>query len=61
MYEIEEEIIKPKDNLINVLYQDNLVLHNELSRQARVIEEAEKYQKIMQNNKELNEKLFYEW
>jgi len=58
---IEEEIIKPKDNLINELYQDNLALHNELSRQARVIEEAEKYQnekdRIMQNNKELNEKV----
>ena len=58
---IEEEIIKPKDNLINELYQDNLALHNELLRQARVIEEAEKYQnekdKIMQNNKELNEKV----
>lgn len=58
---IEEEIIKPKDNLINELYQDNLALHNELSRQARVIDEAEKYQnekdKIMQNNKELNEKV----
>lgn len=58
---IEEEIIKPKDILINELYQDNLALHNELSRQARVIDEAEKYQnekdKIMQNKKELNEKV----
>ncbi len=42
---ILEEIIKPKDNLIQNLYQDNMDLHKELSRQTKVIEEAEKYQK----------------
>ena len=55
---ILEEIIKPKDNLINELYQDNLIMHQELSRQARMVEKAEEYQKernkIMSNNRELH-------
>ncbi len=42
---ILEEIIKPKDNLIKELYKDNLSLHRELSKQSKVIDEAEKYQK----------------
>lgn len=55
---ILEDIIKPKDDLIQNLYQDNINLHKELSRQAKVIEEAEKYQKernsILADNKELH-------
>lgn len=55
---ILEEIIKPKDNLIQNLYQDNMDLHKELSRQTKVIEEAEKYQKerdmIMIDNENLH-------
>ena len=55
---ILEEIIKPKDNIIQNLYQDNMNLHRQLSRQAQVIEEAEKYQKernkIMADNRELH-------
>ena len=55
---ILEEIIKPKDELIQDLYQDNLRLHQELARQAKVIDEAEKYQKerdaILSDNIELN-------
>lgn len=58
---IANEIIKPKDNLIQELYKDNLTLHKELSKQSKVIDEAEKYQKerasIISNNKELNEKV----
>jgi len=42
---ILEEIIKPKDDLINELYQDKLLMHQELLRQAKMIEKAEKYQK----------------
>ena len=38
---ILEEIIKPKDNVIQNLYQDNMNLHRQLSRQAQVIEQAE--------------------
>ena len=52
------EIIKPKDELIQELYQDNVSLHKELSKQTKVIEEAEKYQnerdKILADNEELH-------
>ena len=55
---ILEQIIKPKDNLIKELYQDNLSLHKELSKQSKVIDEAEKYQKerdkILADNEELH-------
>ena len=55
---ILEEIIKPKDDIIQNLYKDNLNLHRELSRQTKIIEEAEKYQKerdsIIDDNKELH-------
>ena len=55
---IIEEIIKPKDNVIQNLYQDNMNLHRQLSRQAQIIEEAEKYQKerdrIMADNEKLH-------
>lgn len=54
---ILEEIIKPKDDLIKELYQDNLSLHKELSKQSKVVDEAQKYQKerdkILADNKEL--------
>ena len=55
---ILEEIIKPKDELIKELYKDNLSLNKELSKQAKIIDEAEKYQKerdkILADNKELH-------
>ena len=55
---ILEEIIKPKDNVIQNLYQDNINLHKELARQTKIVEEAEKYQKerdkILVNNEELH-------
>ena len=55
---ILNDIIKPKDKLIEELYQDNMNLHKELSRQTKVIEEAEKYQKerdiIMSDNANLH-------
>ena len=54
---ILEEIIKPKDNLINDLYQDNLILQQELSRQARMVEKAEKYQKKREKIMADNEKM----
>ena len=58
---ILEEIIKPKDNVIQNLYQDNMDLHRQLSRQAQVIEEAEKYQKerdnIIADNKKLHDEV----
>ena len=42
---ILEDIIKPKDDLINELYQNNLLMNQQLLRQAKLVEEAEKYQK----------------
>ena len=55
---ILDEIIKPKDNLIKELYRDNLSLHKELTKQTKVIDEAQKYQKernsIIADNKELH-------
>lgn len=55
------EIIKPKDELIQELYQNNVLLYKGLSKQAKVIEEAEKYQNerdtIIADNKELNNKV----
>ena len=66
---ILEEIIKPKDDIIQNLYKDNLKLHRELSRQTKIIEEVEKYQKerdsiIAENNQVDNIKAKYkkkEW
>lgn len=58
---ILEEIINPKDELIKELYKDNLSLHKELSKQSKVIDEAEKYQKerdsIIADNEKLNNKV----
>ena len=54
---IMEEIIKPKDDMIQNLYEDNMNLHRELTRQAKIVEEVEKYQKerdkILEDNKQL--------
>lgn len=54
---IKEQIIKPKDDLIEELYQNNLELHKELSKQANVVDIAEKYQEekneILKENQEL--------
>ena len=55
---ILEDIIKPKDNLINELYQDNLQMHQQLLRQAELVEKAQKYEKernkILADNEELH-------
>ena len=55
---VENEIIKPKDKLINELYQDNKILYKELSKQVNLIDKAAKYEKerkrIMYDNEELH-------
>ena len=55
---ILEEIIKPKDKLINELYKDNLQIHKQLLRQAKMVEKAQKYEKernkILADNEELH-------
>ena len=54
---VENEIIKPKDELITKLYNENVLLHKTLWRQVVLVDKAEKYQKerdkIIANNKEL--------
>lgn len=59
---ILEDIIKPKDDLINELYQNNLLMHQQLLRQAKMVEEAEKYQKernkIIADNIDLHKQVY---
>ena len=58
---VEKDIIKPKDDMIKELFEDNMDLRRELSKQVRLVKEAEKYQKerdlIIADNKELNNKV----
>lgn len=55
---IVNEIIKPKDKLIQNLYKDNISLHKELSKQSNLIDKAKIYEEenkvIVQENKTLN-------
>ena len=55
---VENEIIKPKDKLIDELYQDNKNLYRELSKQVNLVDKATKYEKerkrIMYDNEELH-------
>ena len=57
---IENEIIKPKDELIQKLHQENVLLHKELSKQANIIDKAEKFEierkSLTEDNIELKEK-----
>ena len=46
---IKNEIIKPKDDLIQELYSENLSLHKELSKQTTIIDKAEKFEKEQEN------------
>lgn len=58
---ILNEIIKPKNELIEELYKDNVSLHKELSKQSKIIDIAEKFQSerddILEDNKKLNAKV----
>ena len=55
---ILEDIIKPKDDLINKLYQDNWLMHQQLLRQEKMVEKATKYEKernkIIEDNESLH-------
>ena len=55
---ILEEIIKPKDKLINELYHNNFFMQQALLRNTKLVEKAEKYQKeraeIMADNRDLH-------
>ena len=51
---IENEIIKPRDELIQELYQENISLHKELSKQSNTVDMAIEYEKkhtqMLENN-----------
>ena len=58
---VQNEIIKPKDKLINELYQENVMLHKEVSKQVVLVDKAAKYEKernkILADNIELHNKV----
>ena len=55
---VENEIIKPKDDMIEKLYNEKVSLQKELLKQVNLVNESEKYQKerdnILADNKELH-------
>lgn len=59
---ILNDIIKPKEEMIKTLYSENKALLKELSKQAKIVDEAEKYQKerqmIMSDNRELHNRVY---
>ena len=46
---ILNEIIKPKDKIIETLYYDNKQLHEKLEKQVNIIDSAEKFEKEREN------------
>lgn len=60
---VENEIIKPKDDMIEKLYNEKVSLQKELLKQVNLVNEAEKYQKerdsILADNKELHNTVKY--
>ena len=60
---VENEIIKPKDNMIEKLYNEKVSLQRELLKQVNLVNEAEKCQKerdsILAENKELHNTVKY--
>ena len=57
---IANEIIKPKDELIQKLYNENRSLHEELSKQEKLVDIATEYEnkhsKIIEENNNLKQK-----
>ncbi len=54
---IAKEIIKPKDELIKQLYNENISLHKELSKQTEIINIAEDFVKEKENMENENKNL----
>ena len=56
---IMKRIIEPKDQLIQELYNNNIALHKELSKQAKIVDIATDFQKekedILEKNRMLNQ------
>lgn len=57
---IENQIIKPKDELIKTLYQENVELHKELSKQANLVDTASGFVKEKRKMSIENQNLQYE-
>lgn len=58
---IEKEIIKPKDELIEKLHQDNIRLYKELDKQVEIISKAEEVEKENVKLKKQNKKVEREY
>ena len=58
---IEKEIIKPKDELIEKLHQDNIRLYKELDKQVKIISKAEEVEKENVKLKKENKKIEREY
>ena len=54
---VENDIIKPKDDMIEKLYNEKISLQKELLKQVNLVNEAEKYQKERDSILADNEKL----
>lgn len=57
---IQELIIKPKDEIIQKLYEDNRTLNHEIVKQINLVDKAERYEKerksILVENRDLHKK-----
>lgn len=58
---IEEQIIKPKDKLIKQLYNENVSLHKELSKQTEMIDTVENFVKEKANLQNKNKNLIIDY
>lgn len=58
---IEEQIIKPKDKLIKQLYNENVSLHKELSKQTEMIDTVEDFVKEKANLQNKNKNLIIDY
>ena len=58
---IENEIIKPRDNLIQELHKENISLRKELSKQSNTVEMATEYEKKHTQMCEDNINLKFKW
>lgn len=58
---IAKEIIKPKDELIEKLYNENVSLHKELSKQTEMIDTAEDFVKEKVNLQNKNKNLIIDY
>lgn len=58
---INNQIIKPKDKLIKQLYNENIVLHKELSKQSKIVDVAKDYIKEKASLQNQNKNLIIDY